>query len=149
MALPASTVPSLDTVLAQVQNIAAAVKSQAGNVLVSLQGGNVNALFIFQMLDQLSGLITGLNALSGTTGLNTYATAQLPGYSGTMTNDITTTVNAAQACINWVVTNFPASGGFIQAFTLNANGTRTPASFSSTQTGGLQTLIQALIATIG
>jgi hypothetical protein len=148
MALPSST-SSMGTALAQVQNIAASVKSQAGNVLVSLQTGPVNTIFIFQMLDQLNGLITSLNALSATTGLNAYATAQLPGYVGTMTTDITATVNAAQASINWVVTNFPAASGFLQAFSLNANGTRTPASFTSAQTAGLQTLIQALIATIG
>ncbi len=48
------------------------------------------------------------------------------------------------------MTNFPKdSGGFIQAFTLNTDGTRTPASFTSVQTVGLQTLIQALINTIG
>jgi hypothetical protein len=148
MVLPSST-SSMATGLAQVQNIAASVKSQAGNVLVTLQSGPVNTLFIFQMLDQLNGLITSLNALSATAGLNAYATSQLPGYAGTMTTDITATVNAAQACINWVVTNFPTSGGFLSAFTLNANGTRTPASFTSAQTAGLQTAIQALIATIG
>ncbi len=149
MALPSST-SSLSTALAQVQNIAASVKSQAGNVLVSLQTGPVNAIFIFQLLDQLSGLIASLNTLSAPTGLNAYATAQVPGYAGTMTTDITAVVNAAQACINWVVTNFPKdSGGFIQAFTLNTDGTRTPASFTSVQTVGLQTLIQALINTIG
>jgi hypothetical protein len=148
MALPSST-SSLGAALAQVQNIAASVKSQAGNVLVSLQAGPVTTLFVFQMLDQLNGLITSLNALKATTGLNAYATAQLPGYAGTMVTDITATVNAAQACINWVVANFPNSSGFLQAFTLNADGSRTPASFTSAQTAGLQTAITALIATIG
>jgi hypothetical protein len=109
MAFPASSIVSLSSALIQVQGVAQGIKAQAGNTLVSLQAGPVSAIFIFQMLDQLGGLISQANQLSSTPGLNAYATANLPGYAGTLTADITTVINAAQVCINWVVTNFPAS----------------------------------------
>src|SRR5271166_3612704 len=150
MAFPASTLPSLAAVLQNLQNVAAGVKGQAGNALISLQAGSVDSLFIFQMLDQVRSLIGYLNQVQGTAGLNAYATAQCTGYAGTMTTDITAVINAATAIITWVVTNFPAdTGGFIQAFKLNADGSRAAATFTSAQTAGLQSAITSFIATIG
>ena len=149
MAFPASTLPSLAAVLQNLQNVAASVKAQAQNANITLAAGPVNTLFIFQILDQVANLITYLNQVKNTAGLNAYATTQCVGYAGTLTTDITAVITAAQAIINWVVANFPASGGFIQAFSLNADGSRTPASFTSVQTAGLQSAITSFIATIG
>jgi hypothetical protein len=47
------------------------------------------------------------------------------------------------------VANFPASGGFLQAESLNADGSRTQRTFTPTQTAGLQTNLSAFINTIG
>ena len=123
------------------------VKALAQNALAVMQGGSISSLFVFSMLDQLIGIINSLTTLKAVSGLDAYATAQ--GYSGTLSADCTTCANAATTCINWVVTNFPASGGFLQAETLNADGTRTPRQFTSAQTAGLQANLQAFIATIG
>ena len=149
MALPASTA-SLADVLTNIKGMAQNIKSAGQNDLAVMQAGSIDANFVFKLLDNLNSVIVLLNGWAATTGINAYATANLPGYAGTLTTDITTVVNAAQACINWTVTNFPKdSGGFIQALTLNADGSRTPASFTSAQTAGLQTTLQALIATVG
>ena len=120
-------------------------KAQAQNANVSLTG-TVNADFIFRMLDQLGAVIAALNAWKAVAGLDAFATGQT--YTGTMSSDCTATVNAAQACINWVVTNFPVASTFLQAYTLNADGSRTPRSFTSAQTAGLQTALTSFIATI-
>lgn len=149
MALPASSTTALATVLGNLQNLSMSVKFQAQNYLVTLQTGSVNTISIFQFLDQMGGLIAQLNTWKVVSGLDTYATANLPGYGGTLTADITSTVNAGQNCINWVVTNFPVSAGFLQAFKLNADGTRVATVFTSAQTAGLQTALSAFIATIG
>jgi hypothetical protein len=151
MTLPASaTTPSLGAILQNLQNVAYGAKSQAQNAVITMQTGSINTTFVFQMLDQLNGIIGLLNSVSGITGLNTYATAQCPGYVGTLTTDITAVVNAAQAVINWTVANFPVDAqGFLQAFKLNADGSRAPASFTPAQTTGLVTVLQAFIATIG
>lgn len=151
MAFPASTIMSLPDVLRALQSVAQDIKAQGGNALSSLQNTNVSTTFVFRVLDQLGGLILSLNAWKNTAGLNAYATANLPGYAGTMTNDIATVQSAAQACIDWVVANFPkdSTNTFLLAESLISDGSRTQRTFTPAQTSGLQTLLQALIATIG
>ena len=141
---------SLAATLSNIQGMAQNIKSVGQNSLATMQAGTIDANFVFKLLDNLNSVISLLNLWAAVTGLNAYATANLPAYQGTMTADITTVVNAAQTCINWIVANFPKdAGGFIQALTLNADGSRTAATFTSTQTVGLQTALQALIATVG
>jgi hypothetical protein len=129
-----------------IRSNAANWKAQAQNANISLAAGNVDSNFVFRMLDQLNGAITALNAWKAVSGLDAYATSQA--YIGTMSTDCTATVNAAQACINWVVTNFPVSATFLQAYTLNADGSRTPRTFTPANTAGLQTNLTAFVATI-
>lgn len=152
MAFPSSNnTTSLATVLSTLQALAGQTKSQAQNSLVLMQSQSVDTNFVFQLLDRLNWLITTLNTWKNTAGLDVYAADNLPGYSGTLTTDITSVVNAAQACINWVVTNFPkdSTNTYILSETINSDGTRTLRQFTPSQTAGLQTLIQALIASIG
>jgi hypothetical protein len=143
----ASTSLSPQDAYNMIRSNAASVKAQAQNALLSLQGGSVQTGFIFSMLDQLSGIIAALNTWKLISGLDSYATAQ--GYTGSLAADCGTCSTAATACISWVVQNFPASGGFLQAESINADGSRTQRSFTSVQTAGLQTNLQAFIATIG
>lgn len=123
-------------------------KAQAQNALAFIQANSIDTNYVFNLLDKLNGVITSINNMKVVAGLDTYATNQ--GYTGTCSADATATANAAQACINWVVTNFPTdTGGFIQAFKLNSgDGSRIAAVFTPAQTGGLQTSLSNLIATI-
>lgn len=152
MAFPSSASPanqSMASVLNQLQLFAAGIRQQAAAASASAAANSINTAFVFSMLDQLSAIIATLNTYKNVIGLNAYATANIPGYAGTLTTDITAVINAAQACISWVSTNFPKdAGGFIQAYTLNADGTRTMALFTPAQTAGLQTALNALVATI-
>lgn len=135
--------------VANLQNLQASVlgvKSQAQNAIAQLQAGLVSTQFIFAILDQLNATISFLNNVAGIVNVNTLATQQ--GYPGTLTTDITGVVSAAQAVINWVVANFPAASGWLQAFKLNADGTRTAATFTTVQTAGLVTVLQGFVATI-
>src|SRR5258705_3644539 len=147
MALQSSNTMLAGEAFKAIRENAAGWKAQAQNANTSLAAGNVNSDFIYRMLDQLGSVVTGLNQWKAVSGLDTYATGQ--GYTGTMSADCTTTVTSAQNCISWVVTNFPASGGFLQAYSLNADGSRTPRVFTSAQTAGLQTALTSFIATIG
>jgi len=150
MALPNSTTPFLNQALNQILGRAAGIKADATNALAALQGGPVTTSFVFNMIDQMNDAISTLNRFKNTTGLNTYATAQVPNYAGTMTTDINAVISAAQACIDWVVSNFPKdnTNTWLLAYQLAADGTRSQRSFSTAQTSGLQTLMQSLIATI-
>lgn len=152
MTFPSSNnTTSLGVILTTLQALAGQTKSQAQNSLAQMQTQNVDTVFVFQLLDRLNWLISTLNAWRTTPGLDAYATADLPGYEGTLTADITAIINAAQACINWVVTSFPkdSTQTYILSESINSDGTRTLRQFTPAQTAGLQTLIQALIATIG
>ena len=149
MSLPSSTT-TLGGTLQSVLGVAGSAKGAAANALSALQTISVDSNFVFQMLDQLRNLISQLNTWAAVSGINAFATAQIPGYAGTLTTDITATVTAATACITWVSANFPVdTGGFIQAFKLNADGSRTATTFTPSQTAPLQTLLQTFIGTIG
>lgn len=150
MALPpALTSRSMAYALNLVQNYAAQAKDRATSAVTVMAAGSVDTTFFFGLLDALNGLIANLNAVKNTAGLDAYATSQVPGYTGTMTTDITATVNAAQACIDWVVANFPASTGFLLGQSLNADGSRTMRTFTPAQTLGLRNALTSLLATIG
>lgn len=150
MALPASTT-SLPFVLYEIQSLAVSIKSVAQSALATLQAGSVNSDWIFNFLDRFYSLGVSLNTWAQVPGLNAAATAHIPSYSGTLTTDISTTTSAGLACISWIVTNFPkdSTGQYVMAYKINADGSRTPTTFTSSQTAGLQTLLQSFIATIG
>lgn len=149
MALPSSNGLFLAQALNQVLGQAAGTKQQAQDALTALQNP-VPTATIFNMLDAMADALGRFNRFKGVQGLDAYASAQVPGYSGSMAADIAATQTAIQACIDWIVTNFPkdTSATWLLAFQLSPDGSRTPRSFSSAQTAGLQTKLQALIATI-
>lgn len=152
MTFPSSNnTTSLGVILTTLQALAGQTKSQAQNSLTQLQTQNVDWQFVYELLKRLNWLITTLNAWRNTTGIDAYATAELPGYAGTLSADMTAVINAAQACINWIVANVPkdSTQTYILVEILNSDGTTTLRQFTPAQTAGLQTLIQALIATIG
>src|SRR3974390_1387530 len=86
-----------------IRSFAATAKSVANGCLTTLQAP-VDTTWVFWLLDQVNSFISTVNGLKGVNGLDTYATAQ--GYPTTLSADVTTAANAAQAIINWVVTNF-------------------------------------------
>jgi hypothetical protein len=120
------------------------IKALAQNALAVMQGGPVTTPFVFSMVDQLANIVSSLTTLKAIAGLDAYATAQ--GYSGSLASDCTACAAAAQTCITWVTTNFPIGTAYTA---WNADGSRVPHSFTTAQTAGLQTNLQAFIATIG
>lgn len=145
MAFPSSTNnASLGVVLSQLQSTVDGIKQKASTAVTVLAANNVNTAYVFSTLDQLSGVIGNLNTYKNVAGLNAYATANIPGYAGTLTTDIASVTSACQACIDWVVAN--TSG--VVWYTLNADGTRAMATFTPTQTAGFRTALNTLVATI-
>lgn len=152
MVLPPALVNnSLAYALNLVQNNAAQAKEKASGAVSLMAAGSVNTAYVFTILDSLNGLISNLNSVKNTAGLDTYATTQMPNYAGTLTTDINATIAAAQACVDWVVTNFPkdTTGTWLLGYSLNSDGSRTMRNFTSVQTTGLRTALNNLLATIG
>lgn len=148
MPLPNHDSPRLDQSLTQILGQGSRAKVLCAGARAQMMAGSVDATQIFALLDNLRAFIALIDAHSGTAGLNAYATAQIPGYAGTLTSDIATTRAALVACIDWVVANFPTAGGYLQSHQINADGTRTQRSFTSAQTAGLRTELSAVLATI-
>lgn len=150
MALPSSINLYLGQSFIQVMNQAAGTKQAATNALAQLQAGPVDADWVFGATIIMQNAIQTFNFFKNVPGLNAYATSQISGYAGSMTADITATIAAIQACVDWIVANFPkdATATYLLAYTMAADGSKTPRSFSSTDTAGLQTKLQALIATV-
>lgn len=150
MPLPSSTGVWLEQALKQILGQVAGTRTQAVNSLATLQAGSVDTEWIFNAIDTMRDAIARFNRFKNVAGLDAYATAQFPGYSGTMTADITATVNAIQQCIDWCVANFPkdSTNIWLKSHQMAADGTRTLASFTSAQTVGLQTRLQAVIVTL-
>lgn len=146
--IPAST-PTLSSAIDQVRSILQGIKNGGNNAITLLQAGNVSTDWIFNLLDQLRNVVSSLNSLATISGLDARASAEWPTYSGTLSTDLGTVSSAATACISWVTTNFPTdTGGFAEAYTFNTDGSRNPRQFTPTQTAGLVTKLQALVALI-
>ena len=109
-----------------------------------------DANYIFARLDDFRGRLSQLQSYAAIPGMAAYAQQQL----NTPTYDVVTEFNnmiaALQAVIAWVVNNFPKEvDGFLKdTTTINADGSRTAATFTSAQTSGWVTQLNAFIATI-
>lgn len=148
MPLPTSVTPRLGGTLDGLLGQSSRAKSLAANAKAQLAAGSVTSDQIFSLLDNIRAISIQIDSYAGTAGINTYATAQIPNYTGTITNDVAATRAALQACIAWVISNFPVVSTWLQSHQLNADGTRAPRSFSPAQTVGLQTALQGVLDTI-
>lgn len=147
--IPAST-STLSSAIDQVRSILQGIKNQGNNAITLLQASSVSTDWVFALLDQLRNVVSSLNALKTTQGLDAYASAQWPTYTGTLSTDIGTVVTNATSCISWVTSNFPTdTGGFLMGYTLNADGSRTARQFTPAQTAGLVAALQTLVNSIG
>lgn len=130
-----------------IRNLGFSAKSTAQNDLNFMVSNSINTDFVFTMLDQINSFNTAFTAWKATTGLDAYATSL--GYTGSMVSDCGTCITQATAIVTWVVQNFPVEAdGFLKAYKLNADGSRSPSTFTPVQTAGLQTALQNFINTI-
>src|SRR6185369_15219509 len=126
MAFPANQA-LLQSALQEVQRLAAYIKGVCTQNSALMAAGTVDANIVFGVLDTVRLTIQRMDAQI-IPGLQTYAQSQ---YNNAGL-DITTEYNNMRAAlvnvINWIVANFPKdTGNFAQAYTLAADGTRTPA----------------------
>jgi hypothetical protein len=98
------------------------------------------------LFDLAGGSLDQFDAYAAVPGLATYAQAQTG--NANIAADYTTMRAAIVAARDWVVTNFPKSGGFLLAQNILASGRQTLRVFTSAETAALQTLLNTLIATI-
>lgn len=116
---------------------------------VSTLTGTVDANFVFQLVDNVRAAISLLNRDASVSGMGAYAQAQYNDNTYDVATEFNGMVNALNGVISWVVTNFPKdTGQFLQAYKINADGSRAPATFTPAQTAGLTSALNSAIATI-
>lgn len=150
MPIPSASTPSLTQAFGVLMSQTAQIKDGAANTITVLAAGPVNTGQVFNILDQLRGVLGSLNQYKNMAGLNAYMAAEVPGYAGTATDDIAALITAIQGAIDWVVTNFPkdSTNQWILAYGLAADGSRTQRNFSAAQTAGLRVQLQNIVNAI-
>lgn len=133
---------------------AKAIKQQCQSAISALAAGPQSANAIIGLCQRLNaskvnvfvpaqGSSAVLAALASDLGLADAAAAN---------SAIQGVVDAITGSIDWVVANFPTSGGspsYILKDTLNADGSVSVRSFTSAQTAGLRTQLQGIVDAIG
>lgn len=109
-----------------------------------------DANYIFARVDDFRGRLAALQSAAAIPGMAAYAQQQLNNGTYDVVTEFNTMISALQAVIAWVVNNFPKEvDGFLKDTTaINADGSRTAASFTSVQTAGWITQLNAFIATV-
>lgn len=123
---------------------------QIAQMTVNQLASTTDANYIFARIDEFRLGLSQLQSYAAISGMSAYAQQQL----NTPTYDVVTEFNnmiaALQAVIAWVVNNFPKEvDGFLKdTTTINSDGSRTAATFTSAQTSGWVTALNSFIATI-
>lgn len=126
------------------------LRSMAGGLDGQLAAGPVTATVILDdLLAELRSSRVVLIASRDTSGVLAYAREQFDDPTIDLPTEFTALIAAIDAVITWIVDNFPTgTGGFLERYQIAADGTLTDRSFTSAQTAGLRTQLQALFAAI-
>jgi len=131
--------------------IAAQVKNQASSLRTSSAAGNVASGLILSVTNGLADAKAALNRSAACVGIAAYAQAQIADGTVDVAATFTAMLSAIDGVTSWVVTNFPKDGtGTLLATKFNADnsGHTQDQQFTSAQTAGLRTALDALIAAI-
>lgn len=142
------TTDPLARALLSAQSTAAALKTYVAGVRAACAAGSVSANLLVELHLRLIADKASLQANAAVSGIAAYAQAQYSDPAYDVAAEFTSMVNAITGVINWIVANFPASGGYIQKDQISAAGI-TVRSFTSAQTAGLVTQLDSLTSAIG
>jgi hypothetical protein len=150
MAFPSSTgtLASLAEAWTQARQIAAGIKDTATSLRTGSAAGPVGSSQILRMAVYLQEQRIRLLAIRNMPGIGQYVKDQMNNQAMDIATDFNTMITAMDDVINWIVNNFPQSGGFLAAQTIAANGSIVDRQFSTAQTAGIRPPLDALMASI-
>jgi hypothetical protein len=151
MAFPstAGTAPeALSVAWVRAMSIAGAIKTDTQAIRAQSLAGDVGASRILNHLTFLADQKVALQAIAALPGIGAYAQAQLNDNTLNVATEFNAMISAMDAVRDWVIANFPASGGYIQAQQLQANGRTSDRQFTTVMLANYRTQLDALIATI-
>jgi hypothetical protein len=145
---PTNATRTLDAALTQVLSLAAQLKAETQTVK-ALCAAPLDATRLIQYQSFLADKADSFTALAAVPGLGAYAQTQLGDGTLNIAAEFTTMTNALTATRTWIGANFPkAASGELLERKFDAAGRTTTNMFSTAQTAGLATVLDALIATI-
>jgi hypothetical protein len=138
---------NLDFVWNQIRAIVTNIKQTTASVSVSVGAGCTSDV----ILNYLAFLVNNknqLDKLTATPGIAQFAQAQISNPSFDVVGQYNLMATAIVNTGTWIVGNFPATGGFIQPSSFNADGSLTYRPFTAVALAPLLALMNALLATI-
>jgi hypothetical protein len=152
MAFPSntgSTQASLDLAWANARQIAGQVKATAQSLNTSSAAGNIVASSVIDYCTSIAGYYAQLQTISAIPNIASYAQNQVNNPTLDVAGSFNAMMTQIQNVIAWIKANYPQDGsGFFLERSFNADGTWAPRMLTPAQTGGLRTVLGALIATI-
>lgn len=109
--------------------------------------GSVSANLLIEYYLRLVQEKAANTAAAAVDGIGQWAQDMDGGVGYDVAAEFTAVNTAIDNTRNWISTNFPSSGGYIQKDQLTVDGV-TVRSFSSAQTAGFRTVLDALLATM-
>ena len=131
------------------RQFASSTKRDAQNVRALSVAGTLAASNVLDFATRLADARFEMQKSAAVPGIGEYARSQINDPAINIAAEFTAMVNAIDACIAWVVANFPKdAGGFLLAKTIGADGRTIDRVFTAGSTATLRTQLDALIATI-
>lgn len=128
---------------------AASLKSNTQKMRAdAIEGTPVTSSRLFSYLESMARNIESLTEVSSVPGLATYAQQQLSDPSIDLPAEFSAMFAAAVTVRDWMANNFPSSGGYLLAQTLDAAGRRQDRTFTTAQLAGFVAELDKLLATI-
>lgn len=147
MAIPANK--PLDVVLGSLVDKVNAARTQTATMRSLIAAGDVKADVIVNLMIGMRRAYDGISAISGTSGLNTHASAAYDNQALDIEAEITSVLSALQSAYNWVDNNFPKDGnGYLLKEKINS-GVVEQRVFPQASLSGLDTVLAQLQVALG
>ena len=127
---------------------AARLKARCQVAVSHMTAGDVDSNEVTNLYRELGNARDKANEWSLISGIGLYASTVEEDTEYDLVAELTAISSACSTCLGWIETNFPESNGWILAYQLS-NGDIVPRQFTPTQTTGLRTALQTIIALIG
>lgn len=112
-------------------------------------GNGGNAETILRVLEKLVSLKSRLQSAPSIPGIDAYAKEQESDAAYDVVAELNAMLAEMDSVINLIVSSFPVSaGGYAEVYSFNADGSKTPRTFSKPQLAGLVTALENLAATV-
>jgi len=149
MAFPSGkTKDTLYKSFSDTQRQARNLKQDAIDIVNTTLAGDIPRKVIMDFNTKIADALDIWNAASAKVGIAQYAKDQLEDQTLTLGTDFVAMTATAEATRDWIIANFPNTGGLLSERSFDVNGRMVLATLTTGQTAGLRTELNLLIATI-